>query len=126
MLQLLPFIARASNGGILITTKKVTHAKGVGVTASFGVTVGLLDPSTLPTYQTLWSRLYGAGNEPNGQYDPFNSFYHTSVFNSNGQSVLVAQTPNDAGTGSAYNANLMVYNWDAWTVYEGLDSLISM
>jgi TonB-linked SusC/RagA family outer membrane protein len=108
--------SRASNGVILITTKKGNRGKGVGVSASFGVTAGSLDPATLPVYQTQYGQGYtGGGNDAGGQYDQPNSFYFLPAFNSNGQNVLIAQTPNDAGTGPAYNPNLMVYNWDAFS-----------
>lgn len=95
--------SRASNGVILITTKKGAHHQGVGVTASFGVTVGSFDKSTLPVYQTA----YGEG------YDP--DFQNVPIFNSNGKEVPVVETYADAATGVKYDPSRMVYNWDAFT-----------
>ncbi len=95
--------SRASNGVILITTKKGRHNQGVGVTATFGVMAGSFDKSTLPVYQTD----YGQG------YDP--TFYSQPIFNSNGQNVDVVETNNDAATGVKYDPSRMVYNWDAFT-----------
>ena len=49
--------ARAANGVIMITTKKgaAQGGKGLGVTVNSNVTVGMVDKSTFPTYQTkLW------------------------------------------------------------------------
>lgn len=94
--------SRASNGVILITTKKGSHMKGVGVTASFGVSVGNFDKSTLPVYQTE----YGEG------YDP--TFQMVPIFNSNGQNVPVVETYGDAATGVKYDPTQKVYNWDAF------------
>ena len=57
--------SRGSNGVILITTKKGSNRKGVGVTATFGVSAGSPDKSTLPTYQTTYGEGYGATADGN-------------------------------------------------------------
>jgi TonB-linked SusC/RagA family outer membrane protein len=106
--------SRASNGVILITTKKGTKRQGVGVTVSSGVTVGSPDKSTLPAYQTQYGQGYGSQGYDATYPNQSGFFYYTPVFNSNGQPVLVAQTDVDAATGPAYDPTLLVYNWDAF------------
>lgn len=106
--------SRASNGVILITTKKGRHNQGVGVSASFGVTVGSFDKSTLPVYQTQ----YGEGYGSIGSSDPGNPnffFFYQPIPSSNGKAVPIVQTNVDAGTGPAYNPSQQVYNWDAFS-----------
>lgn len=100
---------RASNGVIMITTKK---AKGNTLKASvaFGTTVGFVDNSTLPTYQTQYGEGYGSST-PNTN----NSFfYYEPIFNSNGQSVPIVQTNVDQATGPAFDPSLKVYTWNSF------------
>jgi TonB-linked SusC/RagA family outer membrane protein len=106
--------SRASNGVILITTKKGTKKRGVGVTVTSGVTVGSPDKSTLPTYQTQYGEGYGSQGYDPAYPNQSGFFYYTPVFNSNGQPVQVVQTDVDAATGPAYNPGQLVYNWDAF------------
>ena len=107
--------SRASNGVIMITTKKSQKKNGLGVTASFGVSVGTPDNTTLPTYQTQYGQGYGSAGYSASfpTHDGF--FYWRTTSSSGGQRVNVVQTNNDAGTGPAYDPTLMVYNWDAFT-----------
>ncbi|HEV3411726.1 MAG TPA: SusC/RagA family TonB-linked outer membrane protein [Puia sp.] len=107
--------SRGSNGVIIVTTKRGLARKGLGVTASFGVSVGSLDPSTLPVYQTQNGEGYGADgyNTPN---NPNYGFYYQSIPGINGGNpVLIPATNDDAATGPAYDPKLMVYNWDAFS-----------
>ncbi len=106
--------SRASNGVILITTKKGLKRKGVGVTISSGVTVGSPDKSTLPVYQTQYGEGYGSQGYDPAYPSQSGFFYYTPTFNSNGQPQQVVQTDVDAATGPAYNPNQLVYNWDAF------------
>jgi TonB-linked SusC/RagA family outer membrane protein len=107
--------SRGSNGVIIVTTKKGIARKGLGVTASFGVSAGSLDKSTLPTYQTQNGEGYGAdgygiANNPNI------GFYFQTVPGVNGGNpVSIPATNDDAATGPAYNPAFMVYNWDAFS-----------
>lgn len=107
--------SRGSNGVILITTKRGSKlTKGLGVTVNFGVNVGTPDNSTLPQYQTQYGEGYGASaaSDP-GNPNPF--FYYRPTFNSNGNPVQIVQTDVDQMTGPAYDPNLMVYQWDAFS-----------
>ncbi|MDB5007222.1 MAG: TonB-dependent Receptor Plug Domain protein [Mucilaginibacter sp.] len=90
--------SRGSNGVILITTKKAK--KGLGIVINSTVSVGEIDKSTFPQYQ----KQYGAGY---AQY-----FNTANVFgNPNAQ---IAPTSDDASNGTAFNPNLMIYQWDAF------------
>jgi TonB-linked SusC/RagA family outer membrane protein len=90
--------SRGSNGVILITTKKAK--KGLGIVVNSTVSVSEIDKSTFPQYQ----KQYGAGY---AQY-----FNTANVFgNPNAQ---IAPTADDASNGTAFNPNLMIYQWDAF------------
>ncbi|MBS1660830.1 MAG: SusC/RagA family TonB-linked outer membrane protein [Bacteroidetes bacterium] len=104
--------SRGSNGVILITTKKGSKRKGIGVTASFGVTVGTPDKSTLPQYQEEYGQgLGGQGKDP-GTPSPF-FYYKPTSFSAT--PVVIVQTDADQATGPRYDPSLMVYNWDAFS-----------
>jgi TonB-linked SusC/RagA family outer membrane protein len=107
--------SRASNGVILITTKRSKRKdRGIGVSFNSSVTVGSPDKTTLPTYQTQYGEGYGSQGYNPGYPAQSGFFYYVPVFNSNGQPVNVVQTDVDAATGPAYNPSLLVYNWDAF------------
>jgi TonB-linked SusC/RagA family outer membrane protein len=107
--------SRASNGVIVITTKKGSHkGKALGVSVNVGVQIGSPDKSTLPTYQTTYGQGYGsAGNDPGNPNIP-GFFYYGSTATSSSP-VKIVQTDVDAGTGPAYDPSIMVYNWDAFS-----------
>ena len=96
--------SRAANGVIMITSKKAK--KGMGITINTGVTVGSIDKSTFPKYQTE----YGAGYS-----DPYDKdgFLYFDV-NKDGVKDYVTPTTEDASYGAKFNANTMVYQWDAF------------
>jgi TonB-linked SusC/RagA family outer membrane protein len=96
--------SRASNGVIMITTKKAK--KGMGVTVNAGVTVSAIDKSTYPKYQ----KEYGAGYSDSYQKDGFLYF----DVNGDGVKDYVTPTSEDASYGVKFDPNLMVYQWDAF------------
>lgn len=96
--------SRASNGVILITTKKGVKRKGVGVSVSLGQTVGSLDNSTLPVYQTQYGEGYGGAL---GFVYSFPTFFSNTPVN-------IVETDADAATGPIYDPTKLVYNWDAF------------
>ena len=107
--------SRASNGVILVTTKRNNRRyKGLGVTLVSGVTVGSPDRSTLPTYQTQYGEGYGSQGYNAAYPNQSGFFYYQPTFNSNGLPVNIVQTDVDAATGPAYDPSLQVYNWDAF------------
>ena len=99
---------RAANGVIVITTKKGSNRKGLGVTINTGVTVGRFDKKTFITHQ----KEYGAGYGPNYQ-DPTGFFLYKDV-NGDGVKDLITPLGADASLGAAFNPNLLVYQWDAF------------
>lgn len=95
--------SRASNGVIMITTKKAK--KGLGLTINSGLSVGTIDKTTFPKYQNQ----YGAGYSDPYQKDGF--FYFDA--NGDGQDDLVVPTSEDASYGTKFDGR-MVYHWDAF------------
>jgi TonB-linked SusC/RagA family outer membrane protein len=91
--------SRASNGAILITTKK--GKKGLGVTINSGLTIGKVDKKTLPVYQ----KAYGAGyQEIWGEFD----------VDGDGKEDKTVSFSDDASYGYAFDPTIMVYHWDAF------------
>ena len=104
--------SRASNGVIVITTKKGNPKdKTVGITLSQTIQAGLIDKSTLPKYQTQYGQGYGSA----GASSPDGYFYYQPIAGSGGQPVSIVETDEDQVWGSAYNPNLKVYQWDAFS-----------
>jgi len=99
--------SRASNGVIMITTKKGTSKRGIGVTINSSITSGTADKSTLVKYQNK----YGAGYGP--YYDSADGYFN--LFDVNGDGTLDLTTPftEDASYGAAFNPNLLVYQWNS-------------
>jgi TonB-linked SusC/RagA family outer membrane protein len=90
---------RASNGVILITTKK--GRQGLGVTINAGITGGRIDKSTFITYQ----KEYGAGYGPK---------FNQRDFNGDGIPDNYNQLSADASVGPRFDPNLQVYQWSAF------------
>ena len=95
--------SRASNGVIMIQTKKAK--KGLGLSINAGLTVGTIDKTTFPTYQNQ----YGAGYSDPYQKDGF------LYFDANGDGVkdYVVPTAEDASYGVKFD-NRPVYTWDSF------------
>ncbi|MGU3375239.1 SusC/RagA family TonB-linked outer membrane protein [Chryseobacterium sp. M5A1_1a] len=93
---------RASSGVVVITTKKGKSRKNDewGVTLSTEYQYGEIDRSTFAKYQNK----YGAG------YGPASTFLKRDV-DGDGVLDLVVGTSNDASVGTAFDPNLMVYQW---------------
>lgn len=100
--------SRASNGAIIITTKRASKDKGVGVTVNTGMTWGLIDKSTFPTYQ----KEYGAGYGK--YYESPDGFFLYRDINGDGLEDLVTPTSEDASYGARFDPALQVYQWDAF------------
>jgi TonB-linked SusC/RagA family outer membrane protein len=97
--------SRASNGALVITTKKGKNAKGIGVTVNSSVTVGSVDKNTLPVYQDK----YGAGYGP--YYD--DPYFLKYDINGDGVDDQVVPFTEDASYGAAFNPSLNVYQWNS-------------
>jgi TonB-linked SusC/RagA family outer membrane protein len=106
--------SRAANGVIMVTTKKGSKGRGLGVTINSNFIMGSVDRSTLPKYQ----KKYGAGYGPfyNG---PGNYF---GLFDVNGDGVedLTTVFSEDASYGAAFDPNLLIYQWNS--LFPGLDT----
>jgi len=101
--------SRAANGVIMITTKKgqktTDGSTRIGIDISSNVTVGMIDKSTFPTYQTEYGAGYGpyysGGDHPGlseGEIDGVNQLY--------------VPFTEDASFGEKFDPNLMVVQWD--------------
>ncbi|GGX23280.1 SusC/RagA family TonB-linked outer membrane protein [Aquimarina muelleri] len=94
--------SRAANGVIMITTKKGGKSKGMGITINSGITLGSIDKSTFPKYQTQ----YGAGYAP--------SFYQRDVNGDGTADDLTVRHRGDGSYGPAFDSSLLVYQWDSF------------
>ena len=100
--------SRAANGVILITTKKGTKKKDLGVTFSTGVTMSQIDKSTFIRYQ----KEYGAGYTTfRGWYPEENGFEY---FDFGDGQQLAAAVYEDASFGPKFDENLKVYTWESF------------
>ncbi len=97
--------SEASNGAIMITTKKGKREKGIGISFSSTVSVGEIDKKTFPKYQ----KEYGEG------YAGPDSFISADV-DGDGINDIVASTGDDASYGPAFNPNLLIYQWNAFAL----------
>lgn len=97
--------SRASNGAIIITTKKGKKGKGLGVTFTSSLTVGTVDKETLPKYQDKYGAGYGA------YYDDPSGYFSYFDIDGNGSNDLVVPFTEDASYGAAFDPNLLVYQW---------------
>ncbi|WP_367773556.1 SusC/RagA family TonB-linked outer membrane protein [Flavobacterium sp. WC2421] len=97
------------NGVVMITTKKGRTKKGLGVTVSSEFVAGTIDKSTFVKYQDK----YGAGYGP--YYEDASGYFLSRDIDGDGVEDLVVPTSEDASYGAAFNPNLLVYNWNAFT-----------
>ncbi len=106
--------SRAANGVIVITTKKGTRSRGLGVSASFGTTFGMIDPSTFVNYQTEYGPGYSAiQGFYASEYDPANPNDPAGLeyFDFGNGRELITATYEDASYGAKLDPNLLVYDW---------------
>ncbi|WP_396195691.1 SusC/RagA family TonB-linked outer membrane protein [Flavobacterium sp.] len=97
--------SRASNGALIITTKKGKKGEGIGVTFTSSITAGTVDSSTLPKYQNK----YGAGYGP--FYDDPSGYFSYFDIDGDSNDDLVVPFTEDASYGAAFDPNLLVYQW---------------
>lgn len=99
--------SKAANGVILITTKKGTKGKGIGVTINSGFVSSTIDKSTMPKHQDE----YGGGYGP--FYEDPTAYFFLSDIDGDGVEDLIAPTSEDASWGAKFDPNLQVVHWDA-------------
>lgn len=97
--------SRAANGVIMITTKKGTIRKGIGVTVNAGVLFSRIDKKTLPKIQKEYGGGYGAYYE-----DPTGYFWYSDL-DGDGTEDLIVPTSEDASWGAKFDPGLMVIDW---------------
>ncbi len=102
--------SRGQNGVILITTKRGTGKKGIGVTVTSGLTVGRIDRSTFAEYQNQ----YGAGYGPNFYGQREDGPFLEEDIDGDGQLDWVVPTYEDGSYGAQFNPNLSVYQWNSF------------
>lgn len=103
--------SRASNGVILITTKKGKKSEGLGVTINSSLMIGSIDNETMPVYQNEYGAGYGPFYYgPGGRYDLWGD----------NLAVLVGE---DASYGPLMEGQ-MVHHWfnmiPEWGDYKGM------
>lgn len=106
--------SRAANGVIMITTKKGSKKKGIGVTVNSSIMSGSADKETLPVYQ----KNYGAGYGP--FYDGPGGYFGLYDVDGDGNDDLTTVFTEDASYGAAFDQNLLVYQWNS--VFPSLDT----
>ena len=96
--------SEASNGALIITTKKGKANTALGITYNSTLSTGSIDKSTFVKYQ----KLYGGGG-----YDGHDSLLVQDV-NGDGINDLLVPTGYDISYGTAFDPNLQVYQWNAF------------
>lgn len=99
--------SRASNGVVMITTKKGKKQKGIGVTINSSMTLGTADKETLPRYQKRYGAGYGAF------YESADGYFDLTDINGDGTLDLAVPFYEDASYGGAFDSSLMVYQWNS-------------
>jgi len=106
--------SRASNGVVIITTKRGSKGKGLGVSVSSSLMISNADTETLPKYQNE----YGAGYSPG--YDSDDGYFN--LYDVDGDGTLDETTPftEDASFGAKFDPNRLIYQWTS--IYPQLDT----
>jgi TonB-linked SusC/RagA family outer membrane protein len=99
--------SRASNGVVMITTKKGSAKKGIGITISSSISIGTADKETLPVYQ----KKYGAGYGP--YYASDDGYFELNDINGDGIDDLTTPFTEDASFGAPFDPSLLVYQWNS-------------
>ncbi len=102
--------SRAANGVVMITTKKGSKRKGIGIAISTGVTAGQINKDTFLEYQDKYGAGYAAPSF--GYYGP-QGFFEDDI-DGDGTPDLVAPTLEDGSYGAKFDPNLNVYQWDSF------------
>jgi TonB-linked SusC/RagA family outer membrane protein len=89
---------RAANGVILVTTKKGSSRKGIGVSVSSNFELGKIDKATLPQHQYE----YGAG---------YADYHEEADLDGDGTVDWIVPTYDDASFGHKFDPDLMVFHW---------------
>jgi len=96
--------SEASNGAIIITTKKGKRNTDLGISYSSTISTGSINKETFAKYQNK----YGGGG-----YDGHDNLIVTDV-NGDGIDDLLVPTGYDISYGNAFDPSLLVYQWNAF------------
>lgn len=99
--------ARAANGVVIITTKKGSKGKGIGVSVSSTLTISNVDDETLPVYQDQ----YGAGYGP--YYASDDGYFNLYDVDNDGVEDETTPFTEDASFGAAFDPSRMIYQWNS-------------
>ncbi|MFM6976109.1 MAG: SusC/RagA family TonB-linked outer membrane protein [Sphingobacteriaceae bacterium] len=101
--------SRASNGVIIITTKKrKSKDPGFSIALNSSVQTGTMDKSTFTHFQ----QEYGAGYGPN--YESPDGYFWYRDLDGDGEMDLIVPMGFDASYGARFDPNLMVYDWTSF------------
>lgn len=106
---------RALNGVILITTKKGSTKKGIGVTVNSGVTIE--KAAYFPAHQ----KLYGGGVTYSDGEGGVNGFIPQNI---DGTDYLLVDYATDETWGPRYDRNLLVLPWNAFDAWDTENYLV--
>jgi len=102
---------RASNGAVIITTKKGGKGK-LGITLNSGITVGKYDKDTFIDYQKQYGQSYfGALTTGSGSFT--DGFRTTTDLDGDGVIDPLPRYNDDASYGPVFDPNLQIFQWDA-------------
>ncbi len=96
--------SRASNGVVLIETKK--GKKGFGLTVNMGMSQGRINKNTFPQYQKEYGAGYGAFYD-----DTLGAYFYKYDLNGDGNDDLIVPVTEDASFGAKFDPTLNVYDW---------------
>lgn len=99
--------SRASNGAIIIETKKGEKRKGIGVSVNSTFMVSKVNDNTLPIYQKEYGAGYGEYYGPNGD-----QYFNSADIDGDGVLDPVVPTTEDASFGAAFDGQ-PVYQWNS-------------
>lgn len=104
--------SRAANGVVMITTKKGTKRRGIGISLSTGVEVGSINKETFVKYQDK----YGSGyaREWFHWYDDEGDGFFKEDIDGDGVDDFIVPTLEDGSYGAPFDPNLNVYHWDSF------------
>lgn len=98
--------SRASNGALIITTKKrKSKQPGFAVSLNSGFQTGTMDKSTFTKFQ----KQYGGGYSPD--YESPDGYFLYRDMDNDGKEDLVVPLSEDAAYGAPFDPNLLVYDW---------------
>ena len=106
--------SRASNGVVMITTKKgkaMAGKKQIGVSINSGVTLGWADPKTFVEYQDQYGAGYGPFYDETGDFY-YDQWYHLDI-NGDGNLDYVVPWTEDGSYGAQFDGS-QVYHWDSF------------